>query len=181
MTKYYVYHVKHDDPEQRIQAFVEDPMVFALSVFNPATMEFSGVFVEANDSQSAQQVYLHPQENDVFVSCDEPRPTELKRRAFESRLRLMQSKLKELKESLGQAEVEARKLRTQSLILEIANDFNRLAVRISELARTIRATADSENKNKFSDEQIYERLIQKYAEQLPKLKYRPGLGGTLQG
>ena len=181
MTKYYVYNVKDLNPENRIHAFVEDPAAFALHSFNPATMEFSGVLVEANDPQAAQQIYLHPQAEDVFVACEEPRPTELKRRAFESRLRLMQSKLKELKESLGQAEAEARKLRNQTLILEIANDFNRLAMRVSELSRNILAMAHVENKKKFSEEQIYARLMAKYAEQITKLKYRPGLGGKVEG
>lgn len=181
MTRYYVYNVKSSNPDERVQAFVEDPTVFALDIFNPATMEFSGVFVEADDPKTAQQVYLHPKAEDVFVSCDEPRPTELKRRAFESRLRLMQSKLKELKENIGHAEIKARKLRTQSLILEIANDFDRLATRVSELSRNILATANIEDRNKFSEEQIYERLMQKYATQLSQLKYRPGLGGKIEG
>ena len=181
MTKYYVYNVKDPDPAKRIHAFVEDPMGFALRAFNPATMEFSGVLVEAENEVAAQQVYLHPKENDIFISCDEPRPTELKRKAHESRLRLMQSKLKELKESIGEAEIAARRLRIQTLILEIANELNRVATAASELSRQIRASASEDDKARLTDEQVYERLIAKYGEQVTKLKYRPGLGGKIEG
>lgn len=177
MKKYYVYNIKTENPKDRIQAFVEDPVDFALHGFDPAVMEFSGVFVEADDPKAAQQVYLHPQESDVFVSCDEPKPTQLKRQASESWQRIMQNKLKELKESVGQAANETRKLRLQNLILEIAFDFNRLAARISELARTVRASDTDEDRKKFSEEQIYERLMKKYAGQFEQLKYRPGSDG----
>lgn len=174
MTKYYVYNVKNDDPTKRVQACVEDPMSFALQKFDPTVMEFSGVFVEADNPEHAQRVYLKPQENDVFVSCDEPRPTVLKRQAFEARIRLMQNKMKDLKESISEAEIEAQKLRMKCLIFQLAYDFHGIATRISELARMIRASSSPEDQAKFSDEQVYARLIGKYAEYIGKIEYRPG-------
>ena len=178
MTVYYVYHVKNADPNKNMRVFVHDTAEFALQAFDPATMEFSGVFVEANNPDEAHQIYMNPQAEDVFVSCDEPRPTELKRKAFDARIQLLTNKLKSLKETVGRAENEARRLRTQSLILEISDDFHRIAVRISELARLIRMTTSQENKEKLSDQEVYVKLMERYVEQFVALKYRPGLGGT---
>lgn len=168
MTRYYVYTVKSKDPNERNNALVEDPFMFALHEYNPETMEFSGIFVEAQTPLEALNIYLHPSEKDVFVSCDEPKPTELKRRAYESRARLTKTKAE-----LTEDQLTIRKLRIQTLILNIANELSRLAIRASELARLIKETSNAPNKDEFTDEQIYNKIIEKYAEQIRGFKYRP--------
>lgn len=177
MNKYYVYTVKSDKPDERINAFVEDPYLFALHSFKPEKMEFSGVYVEADTPELASQVYMQPKADDVFVSCDEPRPTELKRRAYESRMRLMQNKLTQMQASLTKAEQDVTRLRMNTLILEIAGTFAQLGVKISELTRLVREIAPESERSKFSNEEIYERLIKKYGEQLTQLKYRKSSSG----
>lgn len=167
MTRYYVYTIKSENPDERNNAFVEDPFVFALNQYNPETMEFSGVFVEASTAIEALNIYMHPGEADVFVSCEEPKPTELKRRAYESRARLTKPT-----PELTQDQLEIRRLRAKALILDIANELNRIATRASELARLVKETSDAPNKDQFSNEQIYDKIMAKYGEQLRELKYR---------
>ena len=174
MTKYYVYNVKLAKDGERSHAFVEDPILFALKAFDPATMEFSGVFVEANNGTSAQRVYMHPKEDDVFVSCDEPKATVLKRQAFESRMRL------EIKQRISDAEYETRRLKTNTLSLEIAMHFNLLATQISEMARQILAMANEEDRKVFTHEIVYNKLLTQYAGQLLQLQYRPRPNGESQ-
>lgn len=181
MTRYYVYNAKSPEDDQRFHMFVEDPKIFALKVFDPPNMEFSGVFVEAEDAHAAQRVYVHPQENDVLVSCDEPHPTVLKRIAFESRVRLAKKQLVETQEAMEPSELDARRARIRGLAFELGMHFNLMASQVSELARQLRATSSPEDRQIFSNEQIYARLITQYAQQLLQLKYRPGLDGKVQG
>jgi hypothetical protein len=178
MTRYYIYHVKSEKENERLHAFVEDPILFALKIFDPAKMEFSGVFVEAEDTQAAEKVYTCPQENDVLVSCEEPRATILKRQAFESRLRLAGNKLIE---TMDATEREMRRLRINTIAVELGMHFSLMASQVSELARQIRAIASVEDRLRLSNEQVYERLIEQYSQQLLQLKYRPGLDGKIEG
>ncbi len=169
MTRYYVYNVKTNNPEERIHAFVEDPFAFAIYQFNPAKMEFSGVYVEAPDPKVAQDVYCCPKENDVFVSCDEPQPTQVKRSLFEARLNKVQDKLKKIKKDVSDVEEETVKLHINAIVYKLADDFDAVARHISELARVIDAGSKA---GKMDIEEIYGRLVQKYSEQVAKLKYR---------
>lgn len=149
MTKYYVYSVKNNDDDVYTNAFVEDPFMFAIEVFNPEIMEFSGVLIEADTPEEANRIYQHPRSEDVLVSCEEPRPTVVKRIMHNAKAQ------------------DSRSLKTSTLVIDIATTFIDLSFKISELARLINRIPGQ------STEDVYKLLMEKYGQQLAELKYRP--------
>jgi len=158
MKRYYVYIVKTDNPNERINAFVEDPEIFASEKFDSNTMEFSGVFVEAETANMAYEIYISPKEGDVFVSCDEPEATLFKRRFHESHRKIQEQNIV--------------RLRMSTLIAEIAISLTDFSTKVSELTRLLRSVAPEAERELFSNEEIYERLMQAYGIQFAQLRYR---------
>lgn len=176
MTRYYVYTVQNDDPSERINAFVEDPKLFAMYKFDPEVMEFSGVFVEADTPEEAHRVYFNPQGDDVFVSCEEPLATAVKRRIHNSGPK---ASLKKMENSISEAEEKVHRLRMQALVLEVAALFAEIAVKSSELSRIIKQLSD--HNDQMTNQEIYEGIMRRYAEQVTRMQYRPRAGGDDSG
>jgi hypothetical protein len=95
MTEYFVYECQVPNPEVRRFAYVEDPLSFATSGFNPSTMKFTGVKVEANNHKEANEVYNNPTSGNYFIA-DEPSATKLKALANDVRQRATQAVLNAL-------------------------------------------------------------------------------------
>lgn len=163
LTRYYVYNVYSDDQDLRIHAFVEDPETFSKSEFEPAVMEFSGVFVEAEDSRHAEQIYLKPGPDDTFVSCEEPIATV---QAREEWLEKIKQSLNGLRDVI---EKDEERLRLQILIAKVVADLNKIADTSSDIVRCLRRIYPN---GKASNQELFDGLVEKYAEQLRSLKYR---------
>lgn len=163
LTRYYVYNVYSDDEDLRIHAFVEDPETFSKSEFEPAVMEFSGVFVEAEDSRHAEQIYLKPGPDDTFVSCEEPIATV---QAREEWLEKIKQGLNGLRNVI---EKDEERLRLQVLIAKVVADLNKIADTSSDIVRCLRRIYPNGN---ASNQELFDGLVEKYAEQLRSLKYR---------
>lgn len=168
MTQYYVYNIKSDDKESRVHAFVENPLIFAMDVYDPETMEFSGVLVEADSPEQAQKVYLQPQAEDILISCCEPIETVTKRKKH---------KFSSVNTAVDKLEIASLKLRIQTLAAEVALDFYSMSQKISELSRLIRKTSSSKEKV-LTSKDIYGLLLKKYTDVFAKLKYKPGENGS---
>lgn len=143
MTLYYIYNVKTDNGE-RVHAMVEDPLAFARTEFNASTMEFSGVSVEADTPQIAQQIYLHPTDGQM-CACEEPLPTQLKR-------------------ILGSSEnLEKITLLTKQIIMNLIH----ISDQLSTLSRCL-----NEIEPDILPQEFYAQLKQQYIAEFFRLHYR---------
>lgn len=159
LTRYYVYNVHSDDKNLRIHAFVEDPETFSKSEFEPAVMQFSGVFVEAEDPRHAEQVYLKPGPDDTFVSCEEPIATvQARKEWFENNC-----------VEIALDKDYEKRLKLQILITKVVADLNKIADTSSDIVRCLRAMNPN---GSASNQELFDCLIKKYGEQLRSLKYR---------
>jgi hypothetical protein len=146
MIKYYVYNIKDEDRN----AFVVNPDLFAETKFDPLTMEFSNIVIEAEDPQEASRIYYSPKENDVFCYAEEPPATTKKRELFNK------SKQKILKSKIA--------LLTNELAYMITN-FHECAYELSKCLHGI-------SKDPQMDvPEIYKSLVRKYAEAIEGLSY----------
>lgn len=89
MTRFYVYTSAKDELE-----FVEADSIeqFAEHEFDPTSMVFSGVAVDANDLNDALKLYQHPTSAiGEYIMVDEPQATMTKRRFVEAKSGIEQS------------------------------------------------------------------------------------------
>lgn len=145
MTLYYVYNVKTINGE-RVHAFVEDPLAFAKTEFNPKCMEFSGVSVEADTPQLAQQIYVDPSISGKMCSCEEPLPTQLK-------------KLFGSNENLDHINIL-----TKNIVVNLIDISDKLAT----LSRCL-----NEIEPDILPQEFYAQLKQQYVAEFLRLQYRP--------
>jgi hypothetical protein len=170
MKKYYIYHVRvPEEDNRRVNAFVEDPEEFAADPdFDPRTMEFSGVFVEANNEIEAATIYKHPLEQDVMVSCDEPKPTKVQRDKFEYYTRLLKGTIGDIQKQINLTELALRAMQIRILAARMsmqAVKSSSILAKISEELCELSTVA--------SVEDIYKHVLDAYIEQLQKIGYRP--------
>jgi hypothetical protein len=179
MNRFYVYTIKDDDPFNRACLYVDENSIedFALAEFEPISMLFSGVLIEANDHNHADEIYNLSEEGEILW-VDEPKATVKKRQAFESKTRLLRSKLKGLLDTLGDAEKAASRLAISALIKGIELHLEKINRDMSYMARLVqRLSKDSPERIELED--IYTRIKKKYVEQLKEFQYKadPGHGG----
>ena len=176
MTKYYVYAVAQEPSRQeysndRTYAYVEDPTEFALEGFDPATMEYTGVVVEASTPTEANDVYNRPTEySGAFLMAEEPKATALKQRAYRAKEDIAKSFMPELKKKLQELNEMAAKAAAKMLAVRMAHQLTILNATLSELSRRIRlATTDN---SELDAEGIYERLKETYLKRfMQEFKY----------
>lgn len=173
MQKYYVYKVTRGPDEEkagttRALVYVTDPMAFALSQFNPLTMEFCGVAVEADSLEHAQRVYNSPQSNDVILWTDEPRATKTRRDMFE------REPIGTLKDLIDDTEKAINQLAINKLQLVINSSLDLINKQISEMAYRMRQQTSSHPD--VTVQHLYDRLKMREIEKLQRTsKYdRPG-------
>lgn len=175
MNKFYVYAMTTDAPDERscIYVDVESIELFALHQFQPHSMEYSGVMVEADNAQDAHEVY-NTFGDGAIIWTDEPIFTVKKRQAFEAKTSLMKSKLSTLADALGHAEEAAMKLAIHACAKGISIDLIKMNEHISRMADLVRQT--SEDSPEVTSQELYERLKQRYIEQLTRYDYDDGSG-----
>ena len=154
-------------------ALVTSPRLFASSKFDPSSMEFSGVSVEAEDIKQACEVYMRPKEHDQVFWCEEPTATVIKRRIHNSRMQIADSQAK-MKEHLEEAQKSLSLFAAQVLAVKIASELAELNKNISLLAENVRAT--SNDYPDLTTEKLYDKLIERYVQQLQRLGFRRGDG-----
>ena len=152
MDKYYVYKVARGPDELGIGTtkalvYVIDAMAFALTEFDPLTMEFSGVMVEAETIDEATKIYAHPGPEDKVFWSDEPMATKAKRNMFEK-------------------EKAINCLAINKLQLAINTSLDLINKQISEMA--FRMRKQTENYKEVTVEQIYARLKERATDSLNK-------------
>lgn len=166
MAKYYVYKVLrgHDEEKAgttRALVYVTDPMAFALSQFNPLTMEFCGVAVEADSLEQAQKVYNRPEPEDMVYWTDEPKPTKVRRDMIEK------EPISTLKDIIQETEKAINQLAINRLHLAINSSLDLLNKQISEMAYRMRKQTDSHQD--VTAEQLYVRLKERSIETLLRI------------
>lgn len=173
MAKYYVYKVAKGSKESktditRALVYVIDPMAFALTQFNPMTMEFSGVVVEAETLEDATKIYNRPGPDDKVFWTDEPTPTKTRRDMFEK------EPIGTLKDVIQDTERAINQLAINKLHLAINSSLDLLNKQISEMAFRMRQQTDSHQD--VTAEQLYARLKERSIETLQRTaRYdRPG-------
>jgi len=182
MTKYFVYAVMGNTPENRTYAYVasEDAAGFAINGFKPATMTYTGIMVEADSPLKANDVYNRPTEHGGdFIMADEPKEIVMKRKAYDAQQRLVANFMPELKDKLQELLHLTSRATAQQIAVRIAHQLTDLNATLSELARQIRAA--SADTPELNAEAIYERIKQTYIERFfAEFKYttdRPHPGG----
>lgn len=179
MNRFYVYTIKDDDPFNRDCLYVNEAKIeeFALAEFEPISMIFSGVLVEADNPQQAHEIYNLAESGEILW-VEEPISTVKKRQSFEAKTRLMKSKLKGLLDTLGDAEKAASRLAISALIKGIELHLEKVNRDMSYMARLVqRISKDSPERLEL--EEIYIRIKKKYVERLKEFQYKadPGSGG----
>lgn len=167
MNKFYVYAIKDDDPYNRNCIYVDENKIniFALYNFQPSKMEYSGVAVEADTPEEANQVYTSLDGNIIWA--DEPILTAARTKAYKTH----DQTIKELNEKLDKAELAVARLLIREHSKNSALDLMNLNDNISAIAKIVRGT--SKDNPDITVEQIYERLKKRYIEQLKNYRYDP--------
>jgi len=175
MNRFYVYTIKDDDPFNRDCLYVKESSIedFALAEFEPSSMIFSGVLIEADNPHHAHEIYNLSGDGQILW-VDEPKVTVKKRQAFKARGRLMKSKLKGLLETLNDAEKAASRLVINALIRGIDMHLDKVNKDISHMARLVRQLSKESPGMKV--EEVYRRIKKKYIEQLKEFQYRDESG-----
>jgi hypothetical protein len=151
--KFYVYKSGENSFE-----FVTNVEEFAHSMFNPATMSFTGVMIDAGNANDAILTYrtpTYPLGN--YILIDEPEATALSRKLFEAKNRI----LNEIVNDQQATELVA----TSKLLFIKLHEVN---VAISELARHIHKMCGDESLS-GSVEEIYSTLRFNASKQWPEL------------
>ena len=160
MTKFYVYTLISDDPDDRNCIYVEEQNLrgFARQEFSPATHVYSGVSVEAKDVQKANEVYntFGAEADGEIILEDEPHSTALKRKAFEARKHIDPHSLEGFKENLLAAKNALEELQMQSLVMSVLQNLEQINKHTIRLAKLIRS--HNETSPEITVETIYERL-----------------------
>jgi DNA repair exonuclease SbcCD nuclease subunit len=171
MKKFYVYTIKNEDPNKRSCVYVDKDHIgeFAQYQFQPSTMVYSGVIVEANDPQEAHEAYNTFIGENEIVWTDEPEQTVRKRKTFEAKTELSKAKLSNFAEALSKAEEAASKLALRTLAAKISTELLSINERLSYMARLVRKT--SKENPEVTIEELYERLKKRYIDQLANLQY----------
>jgi hypothetical protein len=160
--RFYVYTFPVEGQRLPGLAFVYDPEAFSLDGFDPATMEFTGLSIEATDLKEAEKIYRKPGEFDAVFSCEEPKALILKRKVYDAKISIAKS--------LNSITKESARTVCKAIAAEITFQFHDINMKISELSRQVRLCTDENPK--ITPESLYERLKQQYAEQLLQLPYR---------
>jgi hypothetical protein len=172
MTRYYVYHIREGGKIQS-NVFVQDIDAFAEEEFDPVNMDFSGVCVDAADPRDAHAMFKSSKISSAILSCDEPPVTALQRLNWEKRRDALRASLNLLKETLQDAEVRLRKARIEKLIKNIVIGFHEISVKASMLSTDMHVISKDKS---YSPEDIYDKLMSKYAKaflQLPFQSFDP--------
>lgn len=163
MSTYYIYKVapatKNDDIKVRPTVnlvYVTDVMDFTLDVFNPVTMEFCGVAVEADNLDQAILSFNKPTADSKIFAIEEPLPTRIRRESFN----------KESLSSINDAEKELNQLVINKLSLLINNSLDLLNKQLSEMAYRIRKHTNAHQN--VTVEKLYERLKYNATESLER-------------
>jgi len=175
MNRFYVYTIKDDDPFNRDCLYVNEKSIedFSLAEFEPSSMIFSGVLIEADNPHHAHEIYNLSGDGQILW-VDEPKVTVKKRQAFDAKSRLMKSKLKGLLETLGDAEKAASRLAINALIKGIDMHLDQVNKDMSYMARLVRRL--SKESPNMKPEEVYLRIKKKYIEQLKEFQYRDESG-----
>jgi len=171
MNRFYVYTLKSSDPYDRGRIYVDETRInrFALHNFEPASMEYSGVLIEADTPEEANVIYSSF-DGDI-IWADEPVLTASRTDAFKNQKVVK----KELDENLTKAELTVKRLRVHVYSKGIAADLIGVNERISRMAEVVRDLTEANPE--VTIEQLYDRLKKKYIEQLSNDKYdSPGSG-----
>lgn len=166
--KYYVY-VEKEDNETKNHIFVVNLKEFANTAYNPNTMEFTGVIIDADNALSAKVIYDSPTENSsVFgktniLWSDEPLET------IEKRHNTIPDKLIKLQDAVKKAEQAAYSLQASMLTIQIAEELQTIHYKMEQLAHIIRLT--STNSPHTTELDIFKTLKEKYIEQFKQLPY----------
>lgn len=151
--KFYVYTSGQDSYE-----FVTNIEEFAKNVFNPTTMKFTGVMIEAKGPDDAIAAYRNPSSpRGEFLLIDEPDATLIK-------TKLLQTKHKILNELVEEQQVFDVLLDSRELYLKL-HEVNKI---ISTMARKLHKICDNENIT-GSIENVYTVLRYNSIKQWPDL------------
>lgn len=167
MSTYYIYKVapatKNDDIKVRPTVnlvYVTDVMDFTLDVFNPVTMEFCGVAVEADSLDQAILSFNKPTADSKIFAIEEPLPTRIRRESFNKEY------LSSINNADADAEKELNQLVINKLSLLINNSLDLLNKQLSEMAYRIRKHTNAHQD--VTVEKLYERLKYNATESLER-------------
>jgi len=167
MKKFYVYHVKKNaDKAVRTHAFVSEDRTDAFALqFNPKTMTFTGVMVEAESPEEASKIYESPHTHggEIYIT-DEPRETKEKADAFKISRTLESDKLKGLKRLLDDILAKGSMINSKLLAKKLADQLVETNKTMSELARQVRACSKEDPERTV--EKLYDRVKKQYINQL---------------
>jgi len=164
MTKFYVY-VMRDPSNTKFNLYVDETNMeeFVRRHFRPAQMQYSGVMVEADDRPHAHKIYQSLEEEGEIFWTDEPTETALKRRQFDI-----------VKSSLDKSQHLGLQLAIGQLTKRLAADFISINKQFSLMARLVRSV--TQDNPEMAVEEIYDKLKEKYIEQIKQFEYRANPG-----
>lgn len=149
--KYYMYLERHDEAETFV--VVDDVEEFAKTIYNPKTMSFTGVRIEAAGPKEAIEAYESPFQKQASIEWV-PEPIQT---ACISEIGKMQSTLDDL-----------------SYLLKCSILFMRVAKEIQQCNDQLCETAYYIHKQKGRDEEeVYNQLKERYIEHFRKLRFKP--------
>lgn len=147
--KFYVYVAKAGDRKDLEFVPAEHVDAFANSVFDPTTMEFTGIMVSADSPDEAKGVYFNPDCGyGEYVFSDEPISTASIRALANAKLTIKKS-FEDMTERLNHMRI-VMKMRLVAVKLSEVNEL------LNQVARDIHQNVD--NPSHLTAEEVFERI-----------------------
>lgn len=149
MNKFYVYTTTKPDGVH--SEFIEDVDMFAAQEFDPRTMEFSGVMIEADSFEAALETYTRPTSScGQYMIADEPQATVLKRRIASVSTGLVSASNEVLRKLETYRNFQLVKLATLKMI-----EANKI---VKDIAKRLHESSQFED-HTLTEQDIYAKLI----------------------